>query len=95
VCPQAASGCAVPMNNALELKSRRFRQHIAFYSNPRKGTHGGRLARASRSLVADEAAYPAYPYRKLETARELRKARRQRPDIAQKQRDYGAQRGNP
>jgi hypothetical protein len=42
VCPQAASGCAVPMYNALELKSRRFRQHIAFYRNPRKGTHSGR-----------------------------------------------------
>ena len=34
---------------------------MAFYRNPRKGTqagHGG----GSRSLAADEAAYPAYPW---------------------------------
>ena len=28
MCPQAASGCAVPMYNALELKSRRFSELI-------------------------------------------------------------------
>ncbi len=79
MCPQAASGCSVPMYNALELKSRRFRQHIAFYRNPRKGTHGGRqrghpeASSRMRQLIPP---IPRKPFRRLVSSKRSSRPRR-------------------